>query len=113
MYERSLPDWNVRLNWLLHCPTPISNLYRQAKQTAAGLSAEEAKRHKQEVKSLLVQSVWCNENRLNCLKNVGELAELAPGLLTVQLQFAHTPFWTELRPKRTTSSQACSPNWRT
>ena len=97
LYERSLPDRNARLNRLLRCATPIGDLYRQAKQTAAGLSAEEAKGHKQEVKSLLGQLACCGENRLNCLKNVGELAELAPHLLTVQLQSGHTPFWTELR----------------
>ena len=97
LYEKSLPDRNARLNRLLRCATPISELYRQAKQTAAGLSADEAKKYKKEVKSLLCQLVCCGENRLNCLKNVGELAELAPCLLTVQLQSGHTPFWPELR----------------
>jgi ABC-type Fe3+-citrate transport system substrate-binding protein len=41
--------------------------------------------------------VMCEQNRLNCMINIGELAELAPRLLCVQLKGGFSEFWNRLR----------------
>ena len=45
----------------------------------------------------MCQLVLCNKNKLNCLKNIGEMAETVPRILCVQLTSGHSEFWTELR----------------
>lgn len=96
LYRRSLPLRNERLNQLLCCCPAIAQLCRLAKPSAT-LSPAESARHDQEVRELLCGLVQCRDNRLNCMRNVGDLAELAPRLLCVQLEGGHAEFWSQLR----------------
>lgn len=61
------------------------------------MSADESQKHELEVRNLLRALVKCGENRLNCMRNIGELSELAPRLLCVQLRTGHSQFWNHLR----------------
>lgn len=95
-YISSLQTKNERLNKLLCCAVGIGEMYRLAKPSST-LTVEQAKTRKKEVQDLMCQLVLCNKNKLNCLKNIGELAETVPRILCVQLTSGHSEFWTELR----------------
>ena len=96
LYGKSLQSKNARINQLLCCCPAISDLCHLAKQTTS-LSTEEVARHKKEVKVILWGLVVSGENKLNCMKNIGEMAEVAPKILCVQLVSGYSEFWTELR----------------
>ena len=96
LYKTSLRSRNERLNQLLRCCPAIGDLYRLAKRDPTS-SAEEQKARKTEVQGLLCQLVGCRSNRLNCMKNVGEMSEIAPRILCVQLNSGHSDFWSEIR----------------
>ena len=83
-YGKTLQSKNARLNQLLCCCPAISDLYHLAKQTTS-LSTEEVARHKKEVKNILRGLVVWGENKLNCMKHIGEMAEVVPKLLCVHL----------------------------
>lgn len=95
-YISSLQTKNERLNKLLCCAVGIGEMYRLAKQSST-LTVEQAKQRKKQVQSLMCELVLCNKNKLNCLKNIGEMAETVPRILCVQLTSGHSEFWTELR----------------
>ena len=64
---------------------------------SATASEAEAARSKKEVEDLLCKPVLSSENRLKCMKNIGEMAEQEPRILCVQLQSGHSQFWFKLR----------------
>lgn len=98
LYTQSKLQKNRRLNQLLCLCRPFSALYRLAKRTSApGMGSREVDLHVQDVKETLCALAQCQPNRLNCLTNVGELAEIAPRLLCVQLPGGHAEFWTQMR----------------
>ena len=96
IYTNTLESKNARLNQLLRCCKAVNALYHLAKY-AGSASLEEAGHRKKEVQNVLCKLVLCSENRLNCMKNIGEMAEEVPGVLCVQLKSGHSEFWTELR----------------
>ena len=95
-YRKSLESKNARLNQLLCSCRAVNELYRLTKFSATA-SVQETARRKKEVQDLLRQLVLCSENRLNCMKNIAEMAEQVPRILCVQLQSGHSQFWTEVR----------------
>lgn len=97
LYTKSLQSKNARLDQLLRCCPAISELYQLAKQTGRALATAEVSRHKKDVQNLLRKLVACGENKLNCLKNIGEMAEIVPRILDVQLMSGYSEFWTEIR----------------
>ncbi len=98
LYTQAKLQKNRRLNQLLCLCRPFSALYRLAKSTRTpGMGSREADLHVRDVEETLCALAQCQLNRLNCLTNVGELAEIAPRLLCVQLSGGHSDFWTQMR----------------
>ena len=95
LYGKSLSTKNQRLNLLLCCCLAIAKICRLSKAPAA-MSADESQRHELDIHNLLRALVNCGENRLNCVRNVGDLAEITPRLLCVQLRHGHSQFWNSL-----------------
>lgn len=60
------------------------------------MSADKSQKHELEIHNLLRTLVKCGENRLNCMRNIGELAALTPHLLCIQLRTGHSQFWNHL-----------------
>ena len=90
-------DWDdYRWLGMTTCCSALNELYRLASFSATASEAETARR-KKEVQNPLRKPVVCSENRLNCMKNIGEMAEQVPRVLCVQLQSGHSQFWTKLR----------------
>ena len=52
---------------------------------------------KHAVKELLCELLDCQRNRLQCLKQIGELGKLIPKLLCVQIASGRSLFWDQLR----------------
>ena len=96
LYGRCLTSKNDRLNLLLCCCPAIGKICRLSKAPST-MSADQSQKHELEVRNLLRALVKCGENRLNCMRNIGELAELTPRLLCVQLRSGHSQFWNHLR----------------
>lgn len=96
LYGRCLDSKNERLNLLLCCCPAIGKICRLSK-APSNMSADASQKHDLEVCDLLRALVKCRENRLNCMCNIGELAELTPCLLGVQLRTGHSQFWNHLR----------------
>ena len=61
------------------------------------LSSAERVQRKTKAKDLLCKIFDCKRNRLQCMKHIGQLAQLLPKLLCVQLVTGHSLFWDELR----------------
>ena len=62
---------------------------------------------KRQVKSLLCELLDCQRNRLQCLKQIGELGKLIPQLLCVQIASGRSLFWEQLRKvAKTVNAQA-------
>ena len=96
LYGRCLESKNERLNLLLCCCPAIGKICRLSKAPST-MSADASQKHELEVRDLLRALVKCGENRLNCMRNIGELAELTSRLLCVQLSSGHSQFWNHLR----------------
>ena len=96
LYGKCLAGKNGRLNLLLCCCPAIAKICRLSKAPGT-MSADESQKHELDVRNLLRALVQCGENRLNCMRNLGELAELTPRLLCVQLKTGHSEFWNHLR----------------
>lgn len=94
LYIKSVQTKNERLNQLLCCCPAISELYRLVKRASTQTPLTQ---HKRDVQTVLCKLVQCGENKLNCMKNIGELAEIVPNILCVQLTSGYSEFWTELR----------------
>ena len=93
---RCLTSKYDRLNLLLCCCPAIGKICRLSKAPST-MSADESQKHELEVHNLLRALVKCGENCLNCMHNIGELAELTLRLLGVQLRSGHSQFWNPLR----------------
>lgn len=94
LYTKSIQTKNERLNQLLCCCPAISRLYHLLKQASTQMPLAQHKRHVQNVLCNLVQ---CGANKLNCMKNIGEIAEIVPNILCIQLKSRYSEFWTKLR----------------
>lgn len=61
---------------------------------------------KRTVKRMLCTMLDCKMNKLQCLKHIGQLAEMVPKLLCVQLTSGYSLFWDQLRKvARTVNAQ--------
>ena len=96
LYTKCLASKNQRLNLLLCCCPAIAKICRLAKAPAT-MSADESQQHELDVRNLLRELVKCGDNRLNCMRNIGDLAEITPRLLCAQLRTGHSEFWNHLR----------------
>lgn len=96
LYGKCLSTKNERLNLLLCCCPAIAKICRLSKAPTT-LPADESQKHDLDVRNLLRALVKCGENRLNCMRNIGDLAEITPRLLCVQLRTGHSEFWNHLR----------------
>ena len=86
---------NSRMNQLLASSTALHQIYSLA--MPCQLSPAERVQRKTKVKDLLCKIFDCKRNRLQCMKHIGQLAQLLPKLLCVQLVTGHSLFWDELR----------------
>ena len=82
---------------LLFCCCPAIGKINRLSKAPSTMSADESQKHELEVHNLLRTLVQCGENRLNCMRNIRELAELTPHLLCFQLRSGHSQFWNHLR----------------
>ena len=96
LYGKCLATKNQRMNLLLCCCPAIAKIFRLSKAPAA-MSADDSHKHELDIRNLLGALVQCGENRLNCMRNIGDLAEITPRLLCVQLRNGHSEFWNSLR----------------
>ena len=80
---------------LLVSSTALHQIYTLA--VPCQLSPAERVQKKTKVKDLLCKIFDCKRNRLQCLKHIGQLAQLLPKLLCVQLVTGHSLFRDELR----------------
>ena len=87
---------NSSMTQLLASSTALHQIYTLA--VPCQLSQAERVQRKTKVKDLLCKIFECKRNRLQCMmKNIGQLAQLLPKLLCVQLVTGHSLFWDELR----------------
>ena len=95
VYMQMATNKNKRLTQLLACSTVVRDLY----ELAVPEMQETARRErKTKVKQLLCRLLECAENRLNCIRNVGGLLEVAPKIGCVQLESGgFSQFWYEMR----------------
>ena len=79
---------NSRMNQLLASSTALHQIYSLA--MPCQLSPAERVQRKTKVKDLLCKIFDCKRNRLQCMKHIGQLAQLLPKLLCVQLVTGHS-----------------------
>ena len=87
--------FKARMTQLLVSSTALHQIYTLA--VPCQLSPAERVQRKTKVKDLLCKIFDCKRNRLQCMKHIGQLAQLLPKLLCVQLVTGHSLFWDELR----------------
>ena len=73
---------------LLVSSTALHQIYTLA--VPCQLSPAERVQRKTKVKDLLCKIFDCKRNRLQCMKHIGQLAQLLPKLLCVQLVTVHS-----------------------
>ena len=86
---------NSCMTQLLASSTSLHQIYTLA--VPCQLSPAKRVQRKTKVKDLLCKIFDCKRNRLQCMKHIGQLAQLLPKLLCVQLVTGHSLFWDELR----------------
>ena len=79
---------NSRMNQRLASSTALHQIYSLA--MPCQLSPAERVQRKTKVKDLLCKIFDCKRNRLQCMKHIGQLAQLLPKLLCVQLVTGHS-----------------------
>ena len=95
LMARAHSSKNARMTQLLASSTALYQIYTLA--VPCQLSPAERVQRKTKVKDLLCKIFDCKRNRLQCLKHIGQLAQLLPRLLCVQLVTGHSLFWDDLR----------------
>ncbi len=85
---------NARMTKQLVLCSLVFDLYEE---TVTGLSGNSMRERKSQVQLILSKMLGCKVNRLNCMRNVGQLAKLVPRILCVQLTGGYSEFWDEIR----------------
>ena len=88
---------NSCMTQLLASSTSLHQIYTLA--VPCQLSLAKRVQRKTKVKDLLCKIFDCKRNRLQCMKHIGQLAQLLPKLLCVQLVTGYSLFWDELRKR--------------
>ena len=88
LMARAHSSKNSRMTQLLVSSTALHQIYTLA--VPCQLSPAERVQRKAEVKDLLCKIFDCKRNRLQCMKHIGQLAQLLPKLLCVQLVTVHS-----------------------
>ena len=94
LMARAHKSKNSHMTQLLASSTALHQIYTLAMPSQ--LSPARVQR-KTKVKVLWCKIFDCKRNRLQCIKHIGQLAQLLPKLLCVQLVTGHSLFWDELR----------------
>ena len=88
LMARAHSSKNSRMTQLLASSTALHQIYTLA--VPCQLSPAERVQRKAKVKDLLCKIFDCKRNRLQCMKHIGQLAQLLPKLLCVQLVTVHS-----------------------
>ena len=88
LMARAHSSKNARMTQLLASSTALHQIYTLG--VPCQLSPAERVQRKTKVKDLLCKIFDCKRNRLQCMKHIGQLAQLLPKLLCVQLVTGHS-----------------------
>ena len=88
LMARAHSSKNARMTQLLASSTALHQIYTLG--VPCQLSPAERVQRKTKVKDLLCKIFDCKRNRLQCMKHIGQLAQLLPKLLCVQLVTVHS-----------------------